>query len=235
MKRALPSLLLGLIGLLFVAGWAARQQIDVEFSLAGLEALRVWVAGFGWLGPAVFVGLVAFRNFLLLPSALMLVLGGIAFGAVAGTVLGGLGLIVSASLQFGAARVFGDEWVRPRLGEHGRAMEEHLNRAGPWVVALATGHPAGPMTPVHIAAGLSSMHALGFGLAVLLAGPVRAGTYSFMGSSIVEWGFVRSLTVAAVLGALALLPLLHPRVRSWIFGPLVDARGMFGPSSGGSP
>ncbi len=96
MKRALPSLVLVLIGLLFAAGWVARQQIDVEFSLEGLEALRVWVASFGWLGPAVFIGLVAFRNFLLLPSALMLVLGGIAFGTLGGTLLGGLGLICSA-------------------------------------------------------------------------------------------------------------------------------------------
>ena len=234
MKRALPSLVLVLIGLLFAAGWVARQQIDVEFSLEGLEALRVWVASFGWLGPAVFIGLVAFRNFLLLPSALMLVLGGIAFGTLGGTLLGGLGLICSAALQFGAARVFGDEWVRPRLGEHGRAIEEHLNRAGPWVVALATGHPAGPMTPFHVAAGLSSMHVLGFGLAVLLAGPVRAGTYSIVGSSIVEWGLFKSVSVALVLGALALLPLLHAGVRSWMFGPLADSRRILRPSDGGS-
>ncbi len=71
-------------------------------------------------------------------------------------------------------------------------------------------------------------------LAVLLAGPVRAGTYSIVGSSIVEWGLFKSVTVALVLGALALLPLLHAGVRSWMFGPLADSRRMLRPSDGGS-
>ncbi len=205
---------------LFAGGLYARQYIDVELSLDGLEALRTWVLDFGWLGPAIFVALVTFRTFLFVPSALALVLGGIAFGTLLGAALGALGLVLSAGIQFGAARAFGDDWVRPRLGAQGRRIEEHLKRAGPGLVAIATAHPAGPMTPFNLAAGLSSMSVPTFALAVTLAGPVRAGTYAVVGSSILEWGWLTSLALAAVLGAIALLPLLHPRVRAWLLGPI---------------
>ena len=219
MRRALPIAVLAAVVALFIAGALARREIDVDFSVEGLEALRTWVRGFGWLGPAVFVGMVTFRSFLFLPSALVLVLGGIAFGALAGTALGAAGLVASGLLQFAAARVFGDEWVRPRLGEQGQRIEARVNRAGPWVVALATGHPAGPMTPFNLAAGISSMPLVSFSLAVVLAGPVRSGAYSVLGASILEWGILPSLGGALVLSAIALAPLLHPRVRAWLIDP----------------
>ncbi len=216
MRRALPLLVIAALALLFAAGWMARQRIDVELSFGALDSLRAWVLAFGWQGPAVFVGLVGFRSFLLLPSALLLVLGGIAFGAVTGTLLGALGLALSAGIQFACARVLGDEWVRPRLGERGLALEARLRRAGPWAVALGTAHPAGPMTALHLGAGVTSMPLLAFGLAVLLAAPVRAGAYALIGSSILEWGPAGSLALALLLLGVALLPLLHPRVRAWL-------------------
>lgn len=216
LRRALPLLVLAAIALLFAAGAAARQQIDVELSLDAVAGLREWVLSFGWRAPAVFVGLVTFRTFLFLPSGAVLLLGGLAFGAVPGAGLGALGLVSSAALQFAAARVFGDDWVKPRLGARGRVLEERITRAGAWVVALMTAHPAGAMTPTNLAAGLSSMSAFAFSSAVLLAAPVRAGSYSLLGSSLLDWGPGTSIVVALGLAALALLPLLHPRVRRWV-------------------
>lgn len=219
MKRTLPIAIVVLILLLFAGGSAARSQLSIDFSVEGIEGLRGWVQAFGWLGPMVFFSLVTFRSFLFLPSGLLLLLGGLAFGVAAGTALGAAGLVVSALIQFGAARVLGDEWVRPRLGEHGRRVEARVNRAGPWVVALATGHPAGPMTPLNLAAGISSMSVLTFTAAVVASGPIRAGCYALLGASVLEWGLSTSLIVGLALAAAALLPFLHPRVRAWVLGP----------------
>jgi uncharacterized membrane protein YdjX (TVP38/TMEM64 family) len=218
MKRALPGLAVAAVLGLFVAGLFVRQHIDVDIdlSLAGLERLREWVASFGWMGSAVFFLLVVFRNFLFLPSGLILALGGLAFGVAGGTLLGGAGLVVAGGIQFALARVLGDEWVRPRLGERGKELEAHVARAGPWVVGIAAGHPAGPMTPVNLAAGLSSLPAAAFALAVTIGGPIRAGTYSAVGSSLLELGLVPTLLLGVALFGIALLPLLHPRVRAWI-------------------
>lgn len=216
LRRLVPAALLALLVTLFVAGWSARRSLDLQVSLAALEGLRVWVLDLGWRGPAVFVGLISFRTFLLLPSALLLVLGGLAFGVVAGTVLGAAGLVLSAAIQFGFARALGNEWVRPRLGEAGRLFEARLRRAGPWAVGLITAHPAGPMTAVHLAAGITGMSVLSFAIAVVLAGPVRAGAYAWVGAALLEWGLIPTILLGAALLAVGLLPMLHPRVRAWL-------------------
>jgi hypothetical protein len=57
-----------------------------------------------------------------------------------------------------------------------------------------------------------------FGLAVLLAAPLRAGAYSVLGTAILSWGLAVSLAVGLGLVLLLLAPLLVPTVRSWIVG-----------------
>jgi uncharacterized membrane protein YdjX (TVP38/TMEM64 family) len=69
------------------------------------------------------------------------------------------------------------------------------------------------MSPVHWAAGLSSIPALAFGLAVCLGGPVRAGAYSLLGSTLLDFGSPRFLVASGVLAAVVLLPLVHPGIR----------------------
>ena len=110
-------------GLLFVAGSELRARLGIEFSLEGLERLRAWILGLGWRGPLAFTLLVTFRGFLFIPSHVVLILGGVVFGPLGGTAWGALGLVLSALLQFGAARLLGDDWVQPRLGANGRAVE----------------------------------------------------------------------------------------------------------------
>jgi membrane protein DedA with SNARE-associated domain len=72
------------------------------------------------------------------------------------------------------------------------------------------------MTPTNLAAGLVSLPAWEFTLAVSLAAPLRAGVYSLLGTSILSWGPLVSLAVGVGLVALVLLPLSIPAVRSWV-------------------
>ena len=216
MRRALPYLMLALAIGLFTAGPMLVRLTDVDFSLAALEGVRAWVGGFGALGPAVFVTLVTFRTFLFLPSHLVLLLGGLLFGAVGGTAWGALGLTLCGLLQYAFARVLGDEWLRPRAGPRLKALERRVRRAGPWIVGLAASHPAGPMTPVNLAAGAGGVPAATFLLALVAATPVRAACYSVLGSSLLDWSPAVSAGVAALLLALVLLPLAIPRLRNLI-------------------
>lgn len=214
----LAAIVLG-TGLLFVAGSDLRRRLGVDFSLAGLESLRAWILGLGWRGPLAFTLLVTFRGFLLIPSHIVLILGGIVFGALGGTGWGALGLIASALLQFGAARVLGDDWVQPRLGPNGRAIEERIRRFGPGPVWLLTAHPFGPQTPVNLGAGLVAMDVWRFTLAVALAAPLRAGVYATLGTSAVEWNASTSVGLALAFGVLVFLPLASPSVRRRLAGP----------------
>jgi uncharacterized membrane protein YdjX (TVP38/TMEM64 family) len=212
-RRTAPFLLVGLVAALFVGGRWLRGELGIELSAAGIQAA---VAGLGWRAPALFVGLVTFRQFLFLPSALVLPAGGVVFGALLGTLLGALGIVLSAAFKYSVARALGREWLRPRFGAAVEAFERHAEAAGPPVVALVTAHPAGPMSPVFWAAGFAAVPALGFLVAVTLAAPVRAFAYSFFGSALLDPGAPRFWVATALLALAALAPLAHPGVRARI-------------------
>lgn len=215
--------LLLVVALYGIGRWLGR---DLDLALSGdtLFVARDWIAAYGWLGPGIYVAVVSFRTFLALPSALVLILGGVAFGAWEGALWGALGLFCSGHLQYGLARLLGDEWVRERLGSRAPAVERHLDRSGPLFVGAMTAHPAGLLTPTNLLAGLGAMSLQPFALAVLLGAPIRAGLYAALGSAVLDRGLGWSLTLAVVLGGLALLPLAHPRVRAMLVPPApVDA------------
>jgi uncharacterized membrane protein YdjX (TVP38/TMEM64 family) len=209
-RRLAPLLLLGVLVGLFLAGHRIRTHLGLELSPASIQGAAALL---GWKGPVLFVGLVTFRQFLLLPSALVLPAGGVVFGALEGTVLGALGIVLSAILKYSIARGLGREWLRARFGAGVAAVERHAAAAGPLVVGMATAHPMGPMSPSYWAAGLAAVPVLGFVVAVVLAAPVRAFAYAFFGSTLLEPGTPRFWAATALLAAAALLPLAHPRVR----------------------
>jgi len=190
-----------------------RGEIGVELRA---DSLRDWVQGLGLAAPAVYVGLVTFRQFLLLPSLLLLAAGGLVFGATLGTLLGGGGIVLSALLGFTLARTLGREWLRVRMNARLRAIERQSARIGPLVVGVATAHPLGPLTAVHWGAGLASVSFLAFFAVVLVGGPARAFLLSSFGASLVEPRSAQFWLASAALVAALLLPLAHPRVRAYL-------------------
>jgi uncharacterized membrane protein YdjX (TVP38/TMEM64 family) len=211
MRRHLPVILIALTAGLFLAGYLVRSNLGIEFSQ---ESIRQLVEGLGWKAGAIFVGLVTFRQFLLLPSVVVLPVGGIVFGAALGTLLGATGILASALLKYGIARSLGREWFRPYFGAAVDAFQQRASAAGPLVVGLATAHPAGPMSPVFWGAGFAALPVLVFALTVAIAAPIRAFALSFFGSTLLDPGTPRFWLATVVLAAVALLPLAHPGIRA---------------------
>ena len=210
MRRYLPLLLIVFTAGLFLAGPIVRSQLGIGISQA---SIRTVVDGLGWKAGAIFVCLVTFRQFLFLPSMVVLPVGGIVFGAKLGTLLGALGIVASALLTYALARGLGREWFRPYFGAAVDAFQQRAAAAGPPIVALATAHPAGPMSAVFWAAGFAALPVVSFVSVVAIAAPVRAFAYSFFGSTLLEPGTPRFWIATVVLAAAALAPLAHPGVR----------------------
>lgn len=211
MRRYAPLLFAALLAALVLGGRAARNALGIELDADSIQAA---VAALGWRGPALFVGLVTFRQFLFLPSALVLPAGGVVFGAVEGTLLGALGILLSAAMKYALARGLGRDWLRARFGAAVDAFERHAEAAGPLVVGVVTAHPIGPMAPLFWGAGFAAVPVAGFLGAVALAAPVRAFTYAFFGSTLLDPGTPRFWVATLVLLGLALLPLAHPGFRA---------------------
>jgi uncharacterized membrane protein YdjX (TVP38/TMEM64 family) len=206
MRRHLPALLVLLTAGLFLGGFVARKALGIELSA---ESIRGVVLALGWKAALAYVGMVTFRQFLFLPSAIVLPVGGLVFGMKLGTALGALGIIASAVLKYTIARLLGREWMRPYFGAAVDAFERRAAAAGPVVVGLVTAHPAGPMTPVYWGAGFAAVPVVSFLVAVVLTAPLRSFAYAFFGSTLLDPGTPRFWTATAILTVAALAPLAH--------------------------
>ena len=190
---------------------------------AGLEwnptSVRELVAGLGPWGPVLFVGLITFRQIILIPSQILLVAGGLCFGVLAGTIYGAVGLVLSGTTLFLIARYVGKEAMLARIPDELKpVLDAAGRRAGPALIALGTGYPVGPLSAYHAAAGLTTISLGVFVAAVAVGGLVRGLIYTYFGSALVE-GLGGTLLLAGALLLLAtLLPLASPRARRWILG-----------------
>lgn len=216
-------LVLAFLVVAFSLGSAAQEQLGLSFSVEGLEKFRDWVTSLGWWGPVVFVLLVIFRLFIGLSSHLVLILGGLVFGALGGMLWGSLGLLISSLVLYGLAQFMGTEWIEKRFGHQYEAMLDRIHRVGALSVFVLTAHPFGMLTPTHIAAGMVKIKLLQFTIAVALAAPVRAVPFIFLGTAALDLTVAQSLMIAGGLLVLFAAPLLHPAVRQWLWPQPVEA------------
>ena len=190
----------------------ARAALPQELTPATIQA---WVATLGWQGPVLYVAILTFRRLLLIPAGVLLVAGGLCFGITAATLLGGLGIVLSAAIRFGVARGVWRPWLARRWG--GSGLGARVNALGPFTVSVTTAHPIGPMAWIHFLAGLSPLSFATFAVAVAVGAPARAFVYALLGSTLLDVGSPRFVAAVVALLAVALLPLLHPRTRQRIF------------------
>jgi len=199
---------------LFLGGRLVRNRFDLEFSAA---SVLTWLETLGWYGPLIFIGLVGFRTFVFLPSAVVLSAGGLLFGALGGTVLGSIGVVLSGLVLFGMTRVLGDDWLPGRVRVATERFDRQTRRAGPLALGAVTAHPLGPMAAIHAAAGLSAMTLGSFLVPVTLGAPVRAFGYSLFGMSLADIGSWQFYIATAILLGLIVVPLAHPGLRRRVF------------------
>lgn len=214
-KRWLPPAALALLlAGAFALGGSVRRSIGLELSLS---SLRSAVGDLGPMAPIAFFGIVVFRNFLALPSVLLLTSGGVLFGVATATWIGGGGILLSGLLQCGSVRWLGRDWVRGILPAAVVAriqlLEQRIGRGGPIAVALSTAHPVGVLAPLHWAYGLTELPMLPFAVALLLTAPLRAYLCASFGASLAEPGSAAFWRATLIFLAAALLPLAIPALR----------------------
>ena len=147
-------------------GRRAQEQLGIAFNLESLERFRPWVEGFGWLGPLVFVALVVSLLFIGLSSHLILITGGLAFGAVNRIMWGSIGLILSGFVLYLLSQILGIAWVNRRFGAAYQSVLERIQRVGAIAIFAVTAHPTRLLTPAHLAGGLVVISAVYFAVAI---------------------------------------------------------------------
>jgi len=225
-RLARIAVVLALVG----AAVAGRSLRGIE---GNVEALRGLVGRLGLWAPVAFVLLVAFRTPLLLPSQVVLLAGGLLFGTQGGTIYGALGLILSGVMAFALTRWLAGSGIRRRVpAGMRRTLDLAGTRGGAAILALATAWPVGALALYHAAAALTRMSFALFLAALSLGSVPRAWTYAYFGSSLVEGRWLHVGLAAGIL-ALALLPLVHPRVRAFVRGQFEEVEPPLEPGAEG--
>ena len=176
------------------------------------EAVQAWFSSVGPLAPLLFVTLVAFRPFLLIPSGALLFAAGVLFGTASGTLWATVGTTLGALLAFTLARVIGRSAVERRLSGAIDRVDSYLDRWGVAWVALLSALPGTPLTAVHSAAGLSRMGTASFLVGAIAGLGPRCALYSFFGDSLLKLDFQKIWIASALfIAALALSVLIRRR------------------------
>lgn len=200
------------LALLIGASMAVRNALDLEMTA---DSIRAFVARAGIWAPLLFISLVSFRAAVLIPSQVLLVAAGFLFGTTLGTLYGAVGMTVSGLMNYALVHVTGADTIRARFpGRFDAAVAVAQSRMGAGAVVIGTGYPVGLITAVQLAAAVTGMPLFTYTVAVGLGALVRAGTFSFFGSSLVEGNSL--LLGSLVLVAALLIPLLIPSSRAWL-------------------
>ena len=206
---------LALLVLAFGTGFLVlRRKLGLDFDP---ESMQVAIADMGLWAPLAYVGIVAFRVPLGLPSQIVLIGGGLVFGAVSGTLYGALGILLSAVFLFLTARWTGRDAIERRMPLRLRPLFQAAStRAGGAFVALGTGYPFGPITLYHVIAGVTGMAVATFVVAVALGAMLRSAMYTFFGSRLLSGDPTAIALATGVIATAVVVPLLFPRSREWI-------------------
>jgi uncharacterized membrane protein YdjX (TVP38/TMEM64 family) len=199
---------------LFAAFVALRRALGIELQP---DAIRESVDDMGVWAPLVFVAIVAFRIPLMVPSALILIAGGLVFGSVEGTLYGAAGLVLSALFLFLTSRWAGRDAVEARLPARLRGPLDLMgSRAGALFIALGTAYPLSVISAYPLIAGMTGMALPVFLVAVVTGSLGRAALYTYFGSSLADAEPGRLVLAGGLVLAALLVPLVFPASRTWL-------------------
>lgn len=144
---------------------------------------RMWLAHAGAPGAAVVVFLLAVDIFIPVPSSIVMVLSGAAFGVWRGALLALVGSIGGEWLGFELARRYGSTWFKRFIGdeEERRRLNAVLVTHGAAAVAVTRALPV-VMETMSVVAGLSMMRRGTFLIASLIGTAPIVIVYAYAGA-----------------------------------------------------
>ncbi len=172
------------------------------------ETIRTFIFQAGWLAPFFYILLYAVRPFVLFPASLFSIAGGLAFGAVYGSVLAFLGSLAGATTAFFVARKFGQKAINAKLKGKLQEYSQRFEEKGFLYILVLRLLPVVNFDLISYSAGISRAHFIDFIRATAIG--IIPGTivYNLLGASIVSGSPVKMAGVALLYFVIVIVPLL---------------------------
>ncbi|MFQ5482122.1 MAG: TVP38/TMEM64 family protein [Nitrospinaceae bacterium] len=161
------------------------------------ESVRDLILTLGPTGPILYTLVFVIRPLFLIPSVLLFIAGGLAYGPVLGPAYASLGAAGGGALGFWLARSLGRDYVLSKLKLGAKTMKS--TRFTFTVVFLLSLLPVMPVTAINYGAGLSRMGFRDYFLAHVLGITPRAFAYGFFGHTLLEIGSPRFRAAVIIL------------------------------------
>jgi len=204
--------------LLVAAGIVAARALGLGdvIRLENVARLKQWIEGYGELAPAVFIAGYALATVFFVPGLPITVLGGVAFGAIWGTVYVWIGATVGLGLAFLVARYAVrstvERWVQasPRIAK----IDAQVAENGWRIVMLTRLVPIFPFNLQNYAYGITRIGFWPYLITSSLCILPATAAFTFAGGALTEGhGDVKqTLLYLAVAGVLLVAISLIPRL-----------------------
>jgi uncharacterized membrane protein YdjX (TVP38/TMEM64 family) len=166
--------------------------------------VKAEVIKWGAWGPVVYMLLYAVGPSFLVPGAVMTIAGGLAFGAMWGSVYSLIGGDIGALVAFAAGRFLGKSFVERIVGERFRAMLQRIAKHGFQIILYLRFVPVIPYNALNLLAGASPITFHDYFWATMIGMIPGTILYAFLGDAL--WHplspkfFLALLLIAASVG-----------------------------------
>jgi len=178
-----------------------------------LEEIQTIVEMFGVWGVLVFVGIASIRPFIFIPSALLLVIGGMVFGTIMGTILCIIGILISSSLCFLLASRFEGIFARLLKGKYLNRLGRLKDKEAIKTLFMMRVTPGFPFDPISYGAGLTGVSFNDFFIGTFLGSLPKVFLYTLLGDGIEDFFSYRTMAVFIILVLFALAPIFYQKYK----------------------
>jgi uncharacterized membrane protein YdjX (TVP38/TMEM64 family) len=168
---------------------------------------RSQLAQAGTAGAGVVIGLLAADVFIPVPSSVVMILSGAAFGVWWGSLIALIGSIAGEWLGFEVARRWGSEWTARFIGDEREVtrLKAMVARHGGAAVAVTRPIPV-VMETMSLIAGVSAMKRTTFLIASLIGTLPIVIVYAYAGAASVETGsLIPAVVILLAVGGAGLI------------------------------
>lgn len=172
--------IVGIIAIVIGLIWFSRSYLNISPT-----EIKEWILSFGMWAPILYIFLYTVRPLIFFPASILSITGGLAFGALMGTVYTVIGATLGAVVAFLVAKKLGKGVIKNGAGKVDQ-IQQQLEKNGFIYVLIFRLLPIFNFDLISYAAGLSKVRLLPFFLATLIGIIPGTFAYNFLGSSIVS-------------------------------------------------
>jgi uncharacterized membrane protein YdjX (TVP38/TMEM64 family) len=200
-KRILSYTILAIIVL--TIAWLSRSKLQFDPQL-----IRNWILSYGLFAPLIYIVIYTVRPLIFFPASILSIAGGLAFGALMGTIYTIIGATLGALLSFMIARKVGKNATKKEWKGNFKKIQVQLDKNGFYYVLFCRFIPVLNFDIISYIAGVSSVRLSAFFFGTLIGIIPGTFAYNFLGNSLISGSGKVILTAVFLFLIIMVIPIL---------------------------